>query len=259
MDGFLARLREERADALLVTGDTANAQTLADRLGRLGEVARVHCVLGNHDFYGGSIEASRAIAAGASSYVPDAGPIRLTSRTVLLGVDGWGEGRAGDPTGSRVVMSDWSLIRDLASCQIRLPRASDRRLALRQKLAQLGAAEAARLDAQVDGLAREVAADPRLDRAIVLTHVPPFVGATWHDGKISDDNWLPWFTCVSTGEVLLALAQGMPQVHFTVLCGHTHGLGEYRPLPNLRVRTGGWPIGVPDYGNPIVQDTWELD
>jgi hypothetical protein len=31
-----------------------------------------------------------------------------------------------------------------------------------------------------------------------------------------------------------------------------------RPVENLEVRTGGWPPGVDDYGNPIVQATLEL-
>ncbi len=44
----------------------------------------------------------------------------------------------------------------------------------------------------------------------------------------------------------------------TVLCGHTHGTGEYRPVENLFVRTGGWPPGVQSYGNPIVQDAWAI-
>ena len=36
------------------------------------------------------------------------------------------------------------------------------------------------------------------------------------------------------------------------------GVGSVRPLPNLEVRTGGWPPGVEGYGNPIVQATLEL-
>jgi hypothetical protein len=43
-----------------------------------------------------------------------------------------------------------------------------------------------------------------------------------------------------------------------VLCGHTHGVGTYRPWPNLEIRTGGWPPGVDDYGNPLVQATLEI-
>jgi hypothetical protein len=43
-----------------------------------------------------------------------------------------------------------------------------------------------------------------------------------------------------------------------VLCGHSHGVGMHQPLPNLTVRTGGWPKGVEGYGNPVVQDTIEL-
>ena len=40
----------------------------------------------------------------------------------------------------------------------------------------------------------------------------------------------------------------------TVLCGHTHGRGHARILPNLEVRTGG-----AKYGNPAIQCIMETD
>lgn len=33
-------------------------------------------------------------------------------------------------------------------------------------------------------------------------HVPPFREASWHQGRISDDDWLPHFTCKAVGDVL---------------------------------------------------------
>lgn len=93
---------------------------------------------------------------------------------------------------------------------------------------------------------------------IVLTHVPPFPEACWYEGKQSSPDWLPWFTCVAVGDVLREHARAHPQTSITVLCGHTHGRGEYRAAENLLVRTGGWCPGQRSYGNPIVQETIDV-
>ena len=37
----------------------------------------------------------------------------------------------------------------------------------------------------------------------------------------------------------------------TVLCGHTHGAGEVKILPNLLVKTGGAEYKKPELQNPI--------
>jgi hypothetical protein len=85
-------------------------------------------------------------------------------------------------------------------------------------------------------------------RVIVLTHVPPYAEATWHEGRQSNGQWLPHFSCKATGDVLLAAADAYPKGELLVLCGHTHGAGEVQMRPNLRVITGGAV-----YGHPAVQ------
>ena len=88
----------------------------------------------------------------------------------------------------------------------------------------------------------------RFRRLIVLTHVPPFREACWHQGRISDDDWLPHFSCRAVGDVLAEAMAAHPECEMTVLCGHTHSPGEAQILPNLRVLTGGAV-----YGRPAIQ------
>ena len=38
---------------------------------------------------------------------------------------------------------------------------------------------------------------------LLLTHVPPFREACWHEGRTSDDDWAPGFTCKAVGDLLL--------------------------------------------------------
>src|SRR3977135_541574 len=57
---------------------------------------------------------------------------------------------------------------------------------------------------------------------VILTHVPPFREACWHEGQISNDDYLPHFACRAVGERLTAIMQERPDQCLTVLCGHTH-------------------------------------
>ncbi len=68
-----------------------------------------------------------------------------------------------------------------------------------------------------------------------LTHIPPFKEACLYQGKISGDDWLPFFGSKASGDVLLEIAQQNHDIEFLVLCGHTHGKACYSPLNNLTV------------------------
>ncbi len=227
-----------RADVVLLAGDIAEAHSLERYLRLVGGRVPTYFVLGNHDFYGGSIARVRAAMrelsrAGSPVWLPAAGVVSLTRTTALVGVDGWGDGRVGDFSGSPIELSDWVLIEELRG----LNRAT--RL---ERLRALG-------DESADVLR------PLLDEAlaahsgaIVLTHVPPFRESCWHDGAISSDDWLPWFTCRAVGDVLLAAAERHPGRQIAVYCGHTHGGGVARIRDNLIVHTG-----AAQYGKPAVQ------
>jgi Icc protein len=91
------------------------------------------------------------------------------------------------------------------------------------------------------------------EHVIVLTHVPPFREACWHEGRISDDNWLPHMACRAVGDELRRIMQAHPHRKMTVLCGHTHSPGEASILPNLTVLTGGAV-----YGQPTIQRVLEI-
>jgi len=71
-------------------------------------------------------------------------------------------------------------------------------------------------------------------------------------GNISDDNWLPHFSCKAVGDVLLEVMEKNPDKQLTVLCGHTHSCGEAHPLPNITVYTG-----QAEHGSPTIQKEFE--
>jgi hypothetical protein len=240
-EAFVDTLADTRADAVVLTGDTGEAHDVAAHLHAIADrVARpVYFVLGNHDFYRGSVAGVREKVRSLCSvtpnlhWLPDAGVVPLTADACLIGHDGWGDGRLGDYRGSGVRLNDFGLIGEFGG----FDEAADARLS---KLHALGDEAAAHFRSVLP------AALARFRQVVVATHVPPFREACWHEGRVSGDDWLPFFTCKAAGDALAAAMAAAPDRRMTVLCGHTHGGGEALVLPNLRVLTGGARYGMPE-------------
>jgi hypothetical protein len=88
---------------------------------------------------------------------------------------------------------------------------------------------------------------------IVMTHVPPFKECSLYEGKISNDDFLPYFASKATGDVLVQIAQNNPVIEFLVLAGHTHHWADYQALINLHVK-----VGKAEYYRPEVQEIIEV-
>jgi 3',5'-cyclic AMP phosphodiesterase CpdA len=243
LEAFLETLAGTVADAFVITGDIAEAHDVARHLNAIDNAVQrpVYFVLGNHDFYRGSIADVRNTVQQLCAmcpnlhWLPDAGGVPLTDESCLVGHDGWGDGRLGDYYGTDVLLNDFGLIGEFDG----FDEAKDKRLA---KMHALGHESAAYLRAVLPG------ALARFRHVVVATHVPPFRESCWHEGQVSNDDWLPFFTCKAVGDVLAEAMAAAPDRTMTVLCGHTHGGGETEILPTLRVLTGG-----ARYGNPVVQ------
>ena len=119
---FLHRLRAAEPDLVLLGGDIAEATDVVHYLELLDRQLErpVYFVLGNHDFYFGSIRGVRddvrALCARRSHlvYLTDAGVIELTERAALVGHDGWADARIGNYERSMIMMNDYKLIQELA-------------------------------------------------------------------------------------------------------------------------------------------------
>jgi predicted phosphodiesterase len=246
---FFSLLAETKAAAFLIGGDIAEAPNLALYLNALDDCLQrpVYFVLGNHDFYRGSIAGVRATVRNLCSavpnlhWLPDMGVVPLTDTTCLVGHDGWGDGRLGNYYRSDVMLNDWGMIGEFGG----FDEYPEDRLC---KLHALGDEGADHFRAVLPEALR------RFRHIVVLTHVPPFREACWHQGQISNDDWLPHFTCKAIGDVLFAAMTEAPDRQMTVLCGHTHGAGEAQVLANIRVLTGGSV-----YGHPVIQQVLEVD
>jgi len=244
---FLGELEACAADAYLVGGDIAQAATVARHLRVIASRLRrpVYFVLGNHDFYGGSIARVRVAVTALMErspylhWLPARGVVPLTRATALVGHDGWGDARLGTPATSPIRLNDFALIDELKG----LDRAT-----LHARLRALGDEAGAHLRTVLPEALASFA------RVLVLTHVPPFREACWHGGAIASDDWLVYFACAAAGEALREALRGAPDRTCTVLCGHTHSGGRAAILPNLLA----WTASA-QYGTPRIEQVLEVE
>jgi 3',5'-cyclic-AMP phosphodiesterase len=246
IDRFLAGVAAGRPAAVLVGGDISEAHRIESDLLLMERNLKVpiYFVLGNHDYYRGAIAGVRtkvaALCRGSAllRYLTVEGVVELSPSTALVGHDGWGDARLGAWNTSSVQLSDFGLIEEL---KYLLP---EDRIAVLRALGDEAAAHLAKV------------LPPALEKyqhIIILTHVPPWREACWYQGHLSDDEYLPYFACQATGEVLSRLARAYPQRELLCLCGHTHSPGQAQILPNLRVLTA-----ASDYHHPQIGQWLEI-
>lgn len=255
------------AESAVITGDISEAPMLLDHLAalQLDSGLPIFFVAGNHDFYRSSVaymtEKLARVCADPSlklTYLSNAGVVRLTDKTALIGHDGWYDGESGDFWNSRVALVDFEIIGEFRNATLdengRMPYMNELRFTPALKhvwkpiMERLALASAKHIDTQL-----RAAISEGYKRVILATHVPPFPGASWHQGKVSSAEWLPFFSNITMGKVILDVMQDHPDVECLALCGHAHGSGSYVPAPNVRVLTAGAEYSRPEVQQPILE------
>ena len=107
-------------DIVLLGGDLAEADTVVSYLRELEDWIQrpIYFVLGNHDFYRGSICSVRESISELTRksdrlvWLNTAGVVPIGEDTSLVGHDSWADGRLGDYWGSGVVLNDFLLIEE---------------------------------------------------------------------------------------------------------------------------------------------------
>lgn len=240
LDVFALSVRSSGADVLLLTGDNSNGLRLHSDLHRLRESVGIPVwfVLGNHDSYYGSISESRAECWRRYDdperllYLPRLSHMVVSSDTVLIGDDGWYDGRHGNPN-TPLMLNDFNLIEEFA-----YKSRSERR----RVMEMITDASASIVHEKVTNSSTL----PGVRRILVATHVAPWKEAAWHEGKVSNKTFLPYFSNRSIG---VAIEESSATFRSNggevlVLCGHSHSPGVHR-LPNIECRTGGAQYGSP--------------
>jgi predicted phosphohydrolase len=245
-------LRQEfpEVDKWLITGDIAESYDvfsyLTDFRTSLGK--DILFILGNHDYYHSSFdevdeEAGALAPSTGLTWLRGAGVVTVDN-VAIVGNCGWFDARYGNSR-SRIALNDFRFIVDLAPGQFN-----------RDLLVQLCDNRAKRLANELKERMRE--AVQQSDNILVATHVPPYSEACWHEGEVSNSDWLPWFTSRATGNAIDEVAGENPDKSFLVLCGHTHGSGRY-VRDNITVLTGASEYKDPGVSGLIDTNTFLVD
>lgn len=245
---YYNKIKIIKSDGIIITGDIGECGDLPRYINDMIDNLNIpiYFVLGNHDFYMGTIETSRYEAKFISesseliNWLPFTGIVKLSKRVCLIGHDSWYDCRNGDFKNTPVQMNDFNYItnfKDLSKYKT---------LSLNQKLA----------DEATDFIRNKIdeVIELKYEKIVIALHIPPFIEASWHNEGISNDNYLPFYSTKVMGDMLLEKAKENSEINFLVLCGHTHSKGETDVLPNLKVLTGG-----AQYYYPEVQGIIEID
>jgi len=251
---FCDQILEKEPDALVITGDISEAPTVVDHLAiislLLDKSFPIFFVLGNHDYYNGSITEVRETIKRLFTYTEEmkidkaprlawlgsSGIIPLTDNVALVGADGWYDGQYANWFTSKVMLNDYLVIRELndRSCPVHQLKF--------EKINELSKNSAEYVRANTEKAFKD------FNHIFVATHVAPFRESAVYQGKISNDDWMPHFSSKAMGDVLYKLAEANPDKKITVLCGHSHGEADVTLLPNLRAVTGGAKYYLPSPG-----------
>jgi predicted phosphohydrolase len=256
LDVFCSILKKNNPDAVLLSGDISLSQYLGKHLLALENRLEmpVFFVLGNHDFWGSSIEKVRKNVTTLSSksrylrYLSSIPYIPLSPSTVIIGHDGWYDGLNGNPAHSKFVMNDWNLISDFATLKNHCNLGHDLQAIL--NVARKHAVTAARHIAL--GINSSLQ-QHKPNKIIVATHVPPFVNPLDFHRSVSAGDLYPWYSSKIMGDMLLTAAKHNPHVQFKVFCGHIHTNYEGYVTPNLLLRSG-----KSEYSEPTVQGFYDI-
>lgn len=243
---FYQNIDQTDSDVILITGDIAEATNVCEILNEFTTHTDKHIyfILGNHDYYSGSVTSVREkinILCSQNSKLTWLGKpeiIKINKHTVLLGHDGWADARYGDFDHSTVTLNDSRLIAELFQAFL-LSKS-----ALKNEMQNL-----ADIDAKTIEQTLTQAINTTVKKIIIATHVPPFPESCLHNGKQSDENWLPYFASQATGNVISNFAQKNPGIDILVLCGHTHSKAIFKLGTNLEIKSGS-----AQYYNPELQE-----
>lgn len=241
LEKFIDLVQNESPDVLLVGGDIGEAPNISLYLQRLEQSLdlQIYFVLGNHDFYKGSLSQVReemrkiSITSNRLFFLDDIPYVELTKEIALVGHSSWADGRLGNYDKSQIMLNDYILIEEFRGLT---------KVQRLRKLHELGDNAASQLKDDIESALKHY------KKLLCLTHVPPFRESCWSEGKISDDNYLPHFACRVVGDVIRSIMESRPDSYLTVLCGHTHSSDRTKILENLEVITGG-----AEYGQPKIQ------
>jgi predicted phosphohydrolase len=228
---FLEDIKAHPSKIVVITGDISLALLVERHLIELSNALpdkKICFTLGNHDFFGGSIEEVEAridrlcnerhnlIHLDGKKIIP------LSDDTALLGHRGWADARAGLGNRSWARNADFWMIKELRGS----------RQEAFKKIAAMGD-DSAKAFREILPLALT-----QYRSVVLATHVPPFRQVLRFGDQKCKPVRYPHFVNISAGMVIGGIAKKFPERKISVLCGHTHTPRKSPILHNLTAEVG---------------------
>jgi len=244
---FYQTIIDAEVDGVVISGDICNSSHLTEHLTEMVKAVKVPVwfTLGNHDYYGSTVKATRKKVEALCKKQPllkwlhKEGVIALSEEIGLIGVDSWADGRAGHYWESNVELADHRLIGDLKGLDA----------AGRLKVIQRFANEAEEI------LGRSLdSALTQFKTVFVVSHVPMFYEACLGpDRRVSGPLWMPHYVWHQGGIAIGDVLQNNAHGHVIVLSGHTHSDIRLRIDDRISI----W-VASAEYDNPVIADVIDL-
>lgn len=228
------------ADGILISGDISNSYSIKKHIKQLYNIIKkpIYFVTGNHDYYGSNINYIDNELIQLSDSNADLIFLNYCSDAIyfedfaVIGHSSWYDGKYGNYMGSNVVLNDCVYIEDFSHGN-------------KETLLNKYQKETIRSINHFEKLISM--AFSKINKILLITHIPPFKESAVYNGKQSDNNYLPFFSSKSLGNFLVRTMKKYTDKQMLVLCGHSHGSAEVQKLKNLKILTGS-----AEYRNPKI-------
>lgn len=245
-------------DGIIITGDIGTGTSFPRLLTEFKEGFQkdVYVVLGNHDYFYGSFEnLDRVIAEHPDVHHLTSKPLVIDD-VAIVGSEGWYDFMLGNEY-TPVELEDMFAITDLDKVRTAYanfrstPEAKESFERVKEACRKRSEYLASNLYKVLDD-----AIEPR--NILICTHVPPYAGATWYRGEVSNNDWLPWFSSKKMGEAIETFASINPGYNVKVICGHCHSSGYYKSPAGVEVYTGRAKFRNPDVCGLVYTNEFEV-
>lgn len=243
---FVERVKDEKPDGLILTGDISCGLTIGNILTFLAKELEnfpIYFVLGNHDYYGASFAESEKIVSKITQkynnliWLTQHDKVAVNEGVAFIGDEGWYDARLGDANFLAYNL-DWIMVSDFRNF-----KSFEAKKEYGEALAD---ASTARLKTKL------LHALESNHTIYILTHMPPWAETCRGAGTELAEFWLPYNINSGLGKMIETVMQEHPNQTAVVLSGHTHIPAILHVAHNIECLVqGGKYLGSPAEHNCV--------
>lgn len=228
LDELYHNINQLNPDLICITGDIADGEKAHLFLENLFTNTNrpIAFVLGNHDFYGWSMEDFQQQTTQFSHknkgiiYLSDIEGLQFGNDNMIIGIDNWNDLTEYNLNEAPIRSWDFDHIEDFKGL-------SDQELINKSK--ELAAHSCKELEAKL-----QYAYEQGIKNLYIAMHFAPYHSSHYYSQEIlNNEKHKYYWSCSPIGKIIDQFANEHPEIHITILSGHTHAKGEYQAKGNV--------------------------